>query len=100
MRNFTTTAMATAFVFVFSAQAQVHEHGAQHVEPAIRAADDTVQKTLSIDDFDALDADKDGYLVKTDLPAKHPLVEHFAMADANRDGRLDRSEFAALVGMQ
>ncbi|WP_394002598.1 hypothetical protein ACF3M1_16795 [Luteimonas sp. WGS1318] len=101
MRNFMTTAMATAFAFAFSAQGQVHEHGAQHVHPDARpTADDASHKTLSVDDFDALDTDKDGYVVRTELPAKHPLLEHFAMADSNRDGRLDRREFASLVGMQ
>ena len=100
MRHLILTAIATAFAFSFSAQAQVHEHGAQHNQSSTKAADDASRETLSVDDFDSLDSDKDGFVVKTDLPANHHLSEHFDMADANRDGRLDRSEFASLVGMQ
>lgn len=102
MRNPTTTAVATACAcaFAFSAQAQVHEHGAQHAHPTTQTVDDASHETLSVNDFETLDADTDGYVVKTELPPKHPLLEHFAMADANRDGRLDRNEFSSLVDMQ
>lgn len=50
--------------------------------------------------FDALDADKDGFVAKSELPAGHALVDHFSMADRDRDGKLDKREFAALVRMQ
>lgn len=47
--------------------------------------------------FDAMDANKDGYLDRTDMQAR--MVERraafFAGADANKDGRLTRDEFAA-----
>jgi len=47
-----------------------------------------------------LDADKDGLVTQAELPEGHPLRSHFSMADKNRDGKLDRGEFDALVKMQ
>lgn len=55
---------------------------------------------LTEDHFDTLDVDKDGFVAQSELPAKHPLAGHFSMADRSRDGKLDRREFKALVGMQ
>ena len=48
--------------------------------------------------FDALDVDKDGRLDKAEM-ARHPLAAHMAMADADRNGTLDRREFATLSAM-
>jgi len=47
-----------------------------------------------------LDADKDGLVTQAELPKGHPVRFHFSMADKNRDGKLDRGEFDALVKMQ
>lgn len=55
---------------------------------------------LTLDDFDKLDADKDGHVSLAELPQSHPMRDHFTMADRSRDGKLDRREFAALVRMQ
>lgn len=44
-------------------------------------------------EFARLDTDKDGFVSKAELPAKHPLLPHFGMVDKNRDARLDRKEF-------
>lgn len=52
------------------------------------------------DHFKRLDADNDGFVTRSELPAGHPLVAHFSMADRSRDGKLDPREFTALVGMQ
>lgn len=50
-------------------------------------------------EFAKLDANHDGKLSKTELPAKHPLAPHFGMLDANHDGSLSAAEFAAGHGM-
>lgn len=43
--------------------------------------------------FEQLDKDGDGYVAQTDIPAEHALNIEFAMADADQDGRLSRTEF-------
>ena len=50
------------------------------------------------DTFAAYDTDKDGFVSKAEA-AKHPKVAMFGMSDANRDGRLDRAEFAMMESM-
>ena len=47
--------------------------------------------------FDAMDANKDGYLDRSDMQARmaERRAAFFASADANKDGRLSRDEFAA-----
>lgn len=50
------------------------------------------------DSFDIHDANKDGWLSKAEL-AKHPMAAHASMVDADKDGRLSRSEFKALQDM-
>ncbi len=78
--------------------AQNHDKHAGHGNaPAAKAAADT---RLTEEHFDALDADKDGFVAKSELPAGHPLAGHFSMADRSRDGKLDRREFKMLLGMQ
>lgn len=50
------------------------------------------------DAFKALDTNQDGKLSTSEL-AKHPHAAHAAMVDADKDGKLDRKEFAALQKM-
>ena len=50
------------------------------------------------DAFAALDINKDGFLSKAEL-AKHPMAAHAGMVDADKDGKLNRSEFDALQKM-
>ena len=79
--------------------AQHHDEHAGHGNaPAAKAV--AADTRLTEDHFDALDADKDGFIAKSELPAGHPLAGHFSMADRSRDGKLDRREFKMLIGMQ
>jgi hypothetical protein len=48
--------------------------------------------------FERYDLDRNGKLSKSER-MKHPMGAHAQMADANGDGVLDRSEFAALEAM-
>jgi Ca2+-binding EF-hand superfamily protein len=47
--------------------------------------------------FQQLDGDKDGFVTRADAARVPGVSERFAKFDSNRDGKLDRSEFAALV---
>jgi len=47
--------------------------------------------------FQQLDRTNKGYLTRTDVSASPTLAQRFAQFDANKDGKLDRAEFAALV---
>lgn len=51
-----------------------------------------------VEAFDRYDTDGNGKLTQAEL-AKHPMGAHASMADANRDGTLDKAEFAALEAM-
>ena len=50
-------------------------------------------------EFNKLDANKDGKLAKSEISPKHPMSQHFGMLDANKDGSLSRAEFAKHHGM-
>ena len=81
------------------AQHTGHAGHAGHAEaPAGKAVD--AKTRLTEDHFKSLDADGDGFVAKSELPAAHPLAAHFSMADRSRDGKLDAREFKLLVGMQ
>ena len=54
--------------------------------------------TQTADAFARCDQDRNGVLSMAEL-RKHPMGAHAAMADANRDGVLDKGEFAALEAM-
>lgn len=82
----------------FSANAQDHgQHAAHQAKPAPAAAP---APSKSDQEFAQLDQDKDGFLTKSEFPAKHALKAHFSMIDKNRDGKLDRKEFAAGQSMR
>lgn len=49
--------------------------------------------------FAKLDANKDGKLVKAEIPADHPLSAHFSMLDTNNDGSISKAEFDQHHGM-
>ncbi len=47
--------------------------------------------------FRQLDRDNKGYLTRVDVAADPRVAQRFAKFDANRDGKLDRVEFASLI---
>ncbi|MFT4257940.1 MAG: hypothetical protein QM599_13450 [Pseudoxanthomonas sp.] len=88
MKNHALLLASTLLAFTFASNAQDHAaHAAQ------------TPKKLTEADFERLDADKDGLLGRPEIPADHPLLEHFSMADKNRDGKLDKREFKLVLSM-
>ena len=47
--------------------------------------------------FQQLDRTNKGYLSRDDVANTPAIAQRFAKFDANKDGKLDRAEFAALV---
>jgi Ca2+-binding EF-hand superfamily protein len=47
--------------------------------------------------FQQFDRSNKGYLIPADVSGQPTVAQRFARFDANKDGRLDRSEFAALI---
>ena len=47
--------------------------------------------------FAQLDADGDGFVTRADVSRVSGAAKRFGKFDANRDGKLDRPEFAALI---
>lgn len=47
--------------------------------------------------FQQLDTDNKGYLTRSDVAGNPQLAQRFAKFDANKDGKLDRGEFASLI---
>ncbi len=48
-------------------------------------------------EFQQLDVDGDGFITRAEATKIPGIAERFAKFNVNRDGKLDRSEFAALV---
>lgn len=71
-----------------------HDHGGSQARDAQASGARTPDS-----DFARLDANKDGFVARSELPAKHGLLPHFAMADTDKDGKLDKKEFAAGMAM-
>ena len=89
-----TLVIASLFASLAAApHAMADEHA--HHAPA-KSAD---AKKANDDEFAKLDTDKDGFISKTEFPAKHPLLPHFGMVDKNRDAKLDRKEFGVASKM-
>ena len=68
-----------------------HDHHAPAKPTVTGKADDPA--------FTKLDTNKDGFISKSELPAKHPLLPHFGMVDKNKDGKLDKKEFESARNM-
>ena len=93
-------ALPLALLMIASTPALAQDHGAHGTHAASGKQATNAPARLVDADFDKLDADKDGHVTRAELPKEHPLRAHFLMADKNRDGKLDRAEFGALVKMQ
>jgi Ca2+-binding EF-hand superfamily protein len=63
-------------------------------DPAL-AQDSTRQSAET--QFQQLDGDNDGFVTRAEATRIPGVAERFAKFDANKDGKLDRGEFAALV---
>ena len=92
MKTFIFTALLTAtFASTPSVVAGEHDHHTPAKPATAGKADDPA--------FTKLDSNKDGFVKKSELPAKHPLLPHFSMVDKNKDGKLDKKEFEAAQSM-
>lgn len=85
----------SAFLLTGSALASGHDHQGD-AAPASKAKPGSSKPGTPQDPaFTKLDGNRDGFIAKSELPAKHPLRAHFDMLDKNKDGRLDAKEFQA-----
>lgn len=92
-------AIAATLAPIAMAQAQhaghgAHDHSAHQAKPAAKATAADSDAT-----FERFDANNDGFVTRQELPAKHALLPHFDMSDANRDGKLDLNEFKRGLSM-
>ena len=92
MKTIVLVSLLTA-MFAAAPNAVAGEH--DHHSPAKPATTDKPDDPV----FTKLDTNKDGFIKKSELPAKHPLLPHFRMVDKNKDGKLDGKEFKAAQQM-
>ena len=86
-----TSLFATLLAAAPHALSGEHDHHAPAKPTVTGKADDPA--------FTKLDTNKDGFISKSVLPAKHPLLPHFGMVDKNKDGKLDKKEFESARNM-
>ncbi len=70
-----------------------------HGKMGMSGMDSADHQKMAADQFAKLDANKDGKLTKSEIPAAHPLSAHFSMLDSNKDGSISKTEFAQHHGM-
>ena len=78
-------------LLLFFVAAAAHNGGPGAAPERVQAAADV--PVLSAE-FAKLDADRDGYISRTEALKDPEVVRTFRRADANKDGRLDPGEFA------
>jgi len=59
-------------------------------------AQDTTRTDADVQ-FQQLDRNQKGFLTRADVAGTPAIAQRFDKFDANRDGKLDRAEFAALI---
>ena len=74
---------------------QVSSGPGQMQGSADRTAMDDSPSSADIPGFGTLDVNRDGYLSKDEADRNDRISENWQQVDANEDGRIDRSEFAA-----
>ena len=95
MNTLSASLLAATFALGLSATAFANEDDwAQDKEPSYHGETDTGADVS----FEELDADGDGQVNQTDIPADHELANLFAQYDADGDGRLSRTEFDLYAG--
>ena len=98
--------MKTTSIVAFAATLILATAGALADDKASGSAGATKEKSRTaggvsedmMKEFRALDANKDGFIAKSELGSKADLAKHFAKADKNRDGKLDPAEYQVLLG--
>ena len=66
---------------------------------SMAGAKPAARQKMAAGEFVKLDANKDGKLSKTEVPAEHPLSAHFDMLDTDKDGSVSKAELDQHHGM-